>query len=220
MTWDSCLVVQVWTIILGLMVSLMGSSMQRRSSTDTQLLMQWCFEHKETVLETSCSCSEVLHWRGSVEVICKVDGVTSFTTFWSVCERAPTHNKFDYMFVPQNSMQIAWYFWNSTSHFLRFLWPLCSLLSRCQDARRLLDVCKRCGPADQSLWVQAFCVVKWRTEIFNVCVCLVYRHPKNTSFRNSRGQWLREQKEKDSDISHSYAIFGLTMSCNLAAFLH
>ena len=28
---------------------------------------------------------------------------------------------------------------------------LCAAL---QDAKRLLEVCKRCGPADQSLWVQ------------------------------------------------------------------
>ena len=68
----------------------------------------------------------------------------------------------------------------------------------CQDARRLLDVCKRCGPADQSLWVQAFRVAKWMAAIFNVCVRVFnLQASKDASFRKNRGQWLKGWKDEE-----------------------
>ena len=107
---------------IGLMLSLMASSMQRRNSTDT-----------------SCSCNGALSTRSSwrVEVVTGSDlrsrwrYLTSFIHFFEVYVSVHTHTHqiWLYMFVAQHSMQIAWYCWKSTSHFLRFLWPLCSLLS-------------------------------------------------------------------------------------------
>ena len=135
--------------------------------------------------------SSALESGGNVYLICMLMAWPLLSTFWSVCGRAHTNNILNYIFVPQNSMQIAWYAWycwNSTSQFIRFLWPLCSSLSL--DSERLLPCwmsgCTAPSRRVQALWTcrskpmgaGVLCCKVDGCNLQCVCVCLVYRHPK------------------------------------------